>query len=341
MTEPQNQPHVVDPPPARAPSPEVAPSIPPWRRPRWLALFGTGLVVAAFVAWRVSTQPLEITTTLREVETRLGAKQKQTALKELKRVCEKRDCGCALAAAARALEVEATADAFRLLTSARSCKSADQLAGLRAEALVRGGKDADGRLAAERALAEAPGNPSAAYALALVSYRAGRFAEARELAARAKKNGRGPTADLLLGLAAYFAGDLERAGRAFRDVLATEPNDLEATYDLGLVAQKQGRYGEARSSYFKALRGDPKHLGARYNLAILAHSIGATAEANHHLARFAELAPDSVQLGELRAALAKPASNPPTHAFTLGRPATSASAPNVPAAPSATPPPLP
>lgn len=296
-----------------------------------LTLVALAGAVGVFVVLRGSSGALALAEPLKRTERVLAQKQKQGALKDLKRNCKQHDCRCALALVARALEGDASQEALSVIERARRCERADALDGFQAEALVRSGKDADGVREATRALSRAENDASATYALALARYHAGRFVEARDLASRAKRQRRGPTADLLLGLSAYYSGDLDGAARAFREVLAVEPNDVDANFNLGLVAQKQNRYGEARTSYLKAARGDPQHLGARYNLALLAHSIGAAAEAQHHLAHYDRLAPNSSQLAELRAALAKAPANPPTHTFTLGQPVPSGASPIAPA----------
>lgn len=324
-------------PASRAPSPRSAAPIPPRRKPLVVVLVLSALAVAlgVFVTLRSSSRGLGLTEPLKRTERVLAKKQKQAALKDLKRNCERHDCRCALELASRALEADSGEDALLVIERARQCEQADALDGFQAEAWVRSGKDGEGVRKATRVLLRAENDASATYALALAHYRKGSFVEARDLASRAKRRRRGPTADLLLGLSAYHAGDLDGAARAFREVLAVEPNDVDANFNLGLVAQKQNRYGEARTSYLRAARGDPEHLGARYNLALLAHSIGATAEAQHHLAQYEKLAPNSAQLGELRAALAKAPANPPTHTFTLGQPVSNAALPNAP--PSAAP----
>src|SRR6185369_13562429 len=134
----------------------------------------------------------------------------------------------------------------------------------------------------------------------------------------------GDGARAVLGLVRYYQGDLTGARAAFEAMLANEPDDLDATYNLALVAQKQDHYGEARRLYLTVLRATPKHLQARYNLALLAHSIGADQEAKHHLELLEKAAPADPLVATLREALAKPTQRP-GQMLTLGaQPAASA-----------------
>jgi tetratricopeptide (TPR) repeat protein len=142
--------------------------------------------------------------------------------------------------------------------------------------------------------------------LSLVAYRSSALAEAMGQARRAVDAGRGATAHLLAGLIAYAQNDLDLSAKEFRAMLETEPDDLDALFNLALVAQRQNRYTEARELYLKVANLDPTHKNSRYNLAIMAHSIGANDEANHHLAKFESIAPGDERLPKLKALLASP-----------------------------------
>jgi tetratricopeptide (TPR) repeat protein len=133
------------------------------------------------------------------------------------------------------------------------------------------------------------------YALGLALQRFGRGAEALDEAKRAMKLGAGRDASLLVGSLAITAGDLGTATEALRPLVAANPDDAEATYDLALVAQKSGDYNAARQGYLAALRANPRFAEARYNLVDLTLSRGAVDEARHHLDRFVATFPDDAR----------------------------------------------
>ena len=139
------------------------------------------------------------------------------------------------------------------------------------------------------------------HALALALDRSGRAAEALEEARRAVKLGAGRDASLALGSLAIRAGDLEAAAEALGPLVAADPGDAAAQYDLALVADRRGEYNRAREGYLAALRADPQQAQARYNLVFLTLRQGALAEARHHLERFAAAFPGDPQ----RAVLAR------------------------------------
>jgi tetratricopeptide (TPR) repeat protein len=148
----------------------------------------------------------------------------------------------------------------------------------------------------------------------------GAHAEAAAAARRAIAAGRGDGAYFLLGLASLQVGDLEAARQAFGKVVESEPDDVDALYNLGLTAQRQNRYGESRRQYLRVLKLKPKYSAARFNLGILAHSVGATAEAQHHLEKLRQAAPGDSMVKDLERALSAPPPNPPAQALKLGAP---------------------
>jgi tetratricopeptide (TPR) repeat protein len=133
------------------------------------------------------------------------------------------------------------------------------------------------------------------YALGLALQRAGRLPEALDEARRALKLGGGRDAALLVGSLAITVGDLDTAVEALRPVVAADPGDAEAVYDLALVAHKRGDYNGARQGYLAALRANPRLAEARYNLVDLTLSRGAVDEARHHLERFVATFPDDAR----------------------------------------------
>jgi tetratricopeptide (TPR) repeat protein len=177
---------------------------------------------------------------------------------------------------------------------------------MRAEALARSGQRDDAKVAAQSALRLNARDPFALYANALLGWRAAE-ASALDDAQRSVDAGRGRSAQILKGLIAYGKNRLEVAETAFQSALREDANDVEAIYDLALVRQQQNRYLEAREGYLKVLSVRPKHADARFNLGVLAHSIGAKEEAEHHLVKLRELAPNSPLVAKLAALLAQPA----------------------------------
>jgi tetratricopeptide (TPR) repeat protein len=66
--------------------------------------------------------------------------------------------------------------------------------------------------------------------------------------------------------------DWSSATATFQDVLAINPGNVYANYDLGVVAQNTGNPAEATSYYNKALAGNKVYTPAMYNEAILLES---------------------------------------------------------------------
>jgi len=243
----------------------------------------------------------------------------------LRASCRERDCACAKQAAGFGLDVEAAEEVLELTKLGQSCTPAD-FDGIRAEALVRKGDEAAGLEEASKVLARSPQNPNALYARALSGYRR-KDAQAMAFAESSERAGRGWSATLLVGLIAFQSGDLERAMRSFRGLLSSDPDDVDALFNLGVAAQKAGRYGEARTSYLRVTRLVPEHADARHNLVILAHSVGAFDEANHHLEKFRKLSPNDSRLAGLRAALAAPPEHGVAYSLTAAPEVPSAAPP--------------
>jgi Flp pilus assembly protein TadD len=63
--------------------------------------------------------------------------------------------------------------------------------------------------------------------------------------------------------------DFSGATRSFRKVLALDPANKFAWYNLGVIAQHDNRTADARAAYDHALKIDPGFASALYNKAIL------------------------------------------------------------------------
>jgi len=80
-------------------------------------------------------------------------------------------------------------------------------------------------------------------------------------------------------LQAQTAGKYDEATVAYYEVLAKEPKNSAAFYNLGLIAQLQNRAVAAEAYYRLALEQDPNNEKALFNLAIIRANVGATQEA--------------------------------------------------------------
>jgi tetratricopeptide (TPR) repeat protein len=74
---------------------------------------------------------------------------------------------------------------------------------------------------------------------------------------------------LKAGLTAQGQGHTDVATRDYQQVLALDPRNKYALYDLALIAQQAGQSAQAESQYRQALIVDPNFAVALYNLAIL------------------------------------------------------------------------
>jgi tetratricopeptide (TPR) repeat protein len=71
------------------------------------------------------------------------------------------------------------------------------------------------------------------------------------------------------GLAAQGAGKLDDARALYLKVIAADPANKIAFYDLGVIYQQLNSTAEARDAYGKALAIDAKYQPALFNLAVL------------------------------------------------------------------------
>jgi Tfp pilus assembly protein PilF len=79
----------------------------------------------------------------------------------------------------------------------------------------------------------------------------------------------GAVGDLLsTGIRQAEAKQFAQAQTTFRDVLALDPGNYDAWYNLGLIAQTQNDPKAAISDYQQALKSNPRDTSAMYNEAI-------------------------------------------------------------------------
>jgi len=81
-----------------------------------------------------------------------------------------------------------------------------------------------------------------------------------------------------LGELELFYGDLRRAERIYRDLVAAGPQRSDLS-NLGLVRYLLGDYASAVESYRRALEIEPGHFAVTFNLADAELALGRTAEA--------------------------------------------------------------
>lgn len=82
-----------------------------------------------------------------------------------------------------------------------------------------------------------------------------------------------PLKDLVTAMQAadtlYRKRDFPAAERAYSDVLALDPESVEANIRLGVIAHQQGAYSRAEKHFNQVLVTDPRNATAAYNLAVL------------------------------------------------------------------------
>ena len=78
------------------------------------------------------------------------------------------------------------------------------------------------------------------------------------------------TTDALLqsALALHAAGKLDQASAAYNEVLAKDPKNKYAFYNLGQIAQSSGKLDEAITQYKQSLAQDPNYFPALYNVGL-------------------------------------------------------------------------
>lgn len=208
-------------------------------------------------------------------------------------------CACHAGRAEVAMRLHAAPSA--LVHARAACERCPDNIGVRAvlaEALTLHGEAELAEQEARSALAKG----SAArlhHALAMALDRQGRSMEAVEEAERAVALGAGRDSVLLLGALWVTAGDLEKATTTLLPLVAADPRDAAALYNLALIADRRGDYNRARRGYLETLRADPGLASARYNLAVLAHRHHVREEARHHAQSFVESFPDDPRGAEL------------------------------------------
>lgn len=87
------------------------------------------------------------------------------------------------------------------------------------------------------------------------------------------------------GVQLHQSGDILGAILAYQEVLAREPDRIDARSNLGAAYVHLGRYGDAIEQYGKALGVDPYNTKVRFNLALALYKAANVAEAAEELKR--------------------------------------------------------
>lgn len=103
--------------------------------------------------------------------------------------------------------------------------------------------------------------------------------------------GRTPEAALVAANAAQQRGDLATAEAGYHEVLAADPANHIALYDLGLIAQRRGDLELAKRDYLAAVAVAPSYEPALYNLATVLGALGPDTAAVDYYRRAIAVAP--------------------------------------------------
>jgi len=97
-----------------------------------------------------------------------------------------------------------------------------------------------------------------------------------------------------LALQHHHAGRLAQAEALYREVLALDPQNIDALHFLGVIAHQQGRHGQAEELISRALLRDSSNAPAYSNLGNALEAQGKLQEAIDCYQRALALAPDYV-----------------------------------------------
>ena len=170
-----------------------------------------------------------------------------------------------------------------------------------AMAYVRGGKIEKGQSMIDRLLGQG-GSAEAHFLMGSVAFMAKDYpAAVKELDQAVAADPALPSLLSYYGRALLFTGDPEGASKAFRDQLASDPNDYEANLQLAEILRFARTYTDARPLYEKALALQPASIEARYGLAMLDLAAKQPDAARKHLEEIIARAP---QYGDAHKGLA-------------------------------------
>jgi tetratricopeptide (TPR) repeat protein len=138
-----------------------------------------------------------------------------------------------------------------------------------AMAYIRGGRIEKGQPMIDRLLRQG-GSAEAHFLIGSVAFMAKDYpAAVKELGEAVASDRALPSLLSYYGRALLFTGDPDGASKAFRDQLASDPNDYDANLQLAEILRFGRSYTDARPLYEKALALQPATIEARYGLAML------------------------------------------------------------------------
>ncbi len=94
------------------------------------------------------------------------------------------------------------------------------------------------------------------------------------------------------GVAAFQSGDAKQGVKLLRAAVARKPDYVDAYNNLGNVLRALGRLDRAEAAYRRALKIEPDYADAHYNLGVLLESVGRLDEATAAYRRCVEIKPD-------------------------------------------------
>jgi tetratricopeptide (TPR) repeat protein len=91
----------------------------------------------------------------------------------------------------------------------------------------------------------------------------------------------------------YRAGDLTAARERYYSAIELDPDHLQARASLGCVLAELGEHDLAVAALEGVLRQEPDYADGHWHIAGVLRDMGLTGDADHHLRRFLDLAPES------------------------------------------------
>ncbi len=128
--------------------------------------------------------------------------------------------------------------------------------GSRSQDIYRAARDASAEDAAARLSQRPRLGPEEMHVMALRARWSGDLATARDWLERALRAGADPELGILLGNIQYLSGDSEAAIKSYEHVLAKDPENFEALYDLSRAHYARADHQAAGQSYRKAMELD-------------------------------------------------------------------------------------
>lgn len=105
-----------------------------------------------------------------------------------------------------------------------------------------------------------------------------------------------------LGVLAQQAGDEKAAAEGYTRTLEVDPNYEPALYNLAILTNKQGDAQGAAALYERALKADPTDANAHYNLGLLLRRLGDPARGAAEIGEAIRLDPSLKQPAPLASA---------------------------------------